>query len=620
MNARGQLAKRSWLSIAAFCAALVPACVTGAASGQAPAGAGPAPGAGQVLQGQGLTDLQRRVNEAITKGAAYLRSQQGADGGFGNTQYRNEPGCASLCLLTLRKCGATKTDPAIKALLPFMMRYAGLDSRDWDKHAVYNCGIMLLALDSLCEDTDDFGKRVHKRLYVTAMANLGTTIVNAQADNGGWGYKRGDGNQDLSNTQYAVLGLWAVSRNKIAVPKTTWLKAAGFLINMQNSDGGFTYRLPGKHRGNGTHPMTAAGIGCLGVCILQATGKRISREDIAGTYLSPGNKEAVDAKKQADEAAAKAKRKTPAELAIERGFDWLDRSGIYQSDAYYLYGLERACALTQTQKIGKQDWYEVVANQICLAQRGDGSWSDGGPVVKQDSILATCWNLLVLVRATEQMLGNYYPPNYVSMNAEGPAPVPVPATPATPATPALPDAQPPAAGDGASAGQGPSRGEELLLLRRYIVAGDAASASKLITAILRSENGEGADPNTENGRLAKIRAMITLNQTGNAMAILSDLLSEHRVTVPDAPAGATPPPPVPPAPPAPATPPAATPPAPVPVAAPADGPSAAERLKTAKGYLRSGQWDKAKAALEELIKSHPDNDEAKEARKLLNSL
>ncbi|MCE5280264.1 MAG: tetratricopeptide repeat protein [Planctomycetaceae bacterium] len=598
------------------------------AAGQAiGAAGGPAPAAvGQVQQVQQLTDLQRRVNEAITKGVAYLRAQQGRDGGFGSTQYRNEPGSVALCVLALRKSGVPKTDPAIKAVLPFMMRYAGLDTRDWDKHAVYNCGIMLLALDSLCEDTDEFGKRVHKRLYVTAMANLGTTIVGAQAANGGWGYKRGSENQDLSNTQYAVLGLWAVSRNKISVPKETWLRAAGYLINMQDNYGGFIYTNSGKHRSGANHPMTAAGIGCLGVCILQATGKRISREDIAGTYLSPIDKNA-DAKNEAAQAAAKAKRKTPAELAIERGFDWIGRNGVYQSDAYYLYGLERACALTQTQKIGKQDWYEVVADRICTAQKGDGSWSNGGPVVKDDPILATCWNLLVLERATEQMLGNYYPGTYSSANspgAEDPAPAPAPGTPATPAAPvagnAPPAAQIPGAvapGTSTSGQTGPTRAEELLLLRRYITSGDTASAGKLISAILRSENGEGAPADTEHGKLARIRALITLNQVNNAMGLLGDLLLEHKVTVPAEQGGAAAPPaqlPVQPVPPAPA---AATPP-PAKPSEPAPPPksSAADMLKTARELLKAGQWDNAKAALDELIKSHPDTPEATEAAKL----
>ena len=97
--------------------------------------------------------------------------------------------------------------------------------------------------------------------------------------------------------------------------------------------------------------------------------------------------------------------------AIERGFEWLATNGLDDTkgfNPYYIYGLERACVLTKTQRIGDKDWYTLKAQDLSAKQKGNGSW-DGG----HGDRCCTAWNLLFLVRATED---NFTPkkPRYTS--------------------------------------------------------------------------------------------------------------------------------------------------------------------------------------------------------------
>ena len=101
----------------------------------------------------------------------------------------------------------------------------------------------------------------------------GYTYAYDNLNYGGWGYPRNDW-ADLSNTQWAVLGLAAATTAGIStVPLSVWENAAVFTIrclNDQNyntvyygaNDGGFTYR----PRSSSYESMTGAGVWSLSLC------------------------------------------------------------------------------------------------------------------------------------------------------------------------------------------------------------------------------------------------------------------------------------------------------------------------------------------------------------------
>jgi hypothetical protein len=65
---------------------------------------------------------------------------------------------------------------------------------------------------------------------------------------------------------------------------------------------------------------------------------------------------------------------------------------------YYLYGLERAMALTNTEKIGGRDWYKDGCAHLIKIQKEDGSWFE-----QSGSTASTCFGILFMTRATEKI-------------------------------------------------------------------------------------------------------------------------------------------------------------------------------------------------------------------------
>jgi hypothetical protein len=82
---------------------------------------------------------------------------------------------------------------------------------------------------------------------------------------------------------------------------------------------------------------------------------------------------------------------------------------------YYLYGIERCGVLALSRKIGEHFWYEEGAQHILKTQAGDGSWpgatlSSGGEVKLFDygPVYPTCFCILFLKRATAPVV-NFEP-------------------------------------------------------------------------------------------------------------------------------------------------------------------------------------------------------------------
>lgn len=175
---------------------------------------------------------------------------------------------------------------------------------------------------------------------------------------------------DLSNTQYAALGLWAAARSGVEIEPAVWWRLAEALFRYRDSSGGFGY-VPGGEGGTGS--MTAAGVGTLALCEMHL---RLADE------LDPALAERM----------AEGRR---------GGLEWLDahfavdtnpKSGAWLY--YYLYGLERMGGLTGVREIGEHDWYQEGARYIVDEQDEDGGWVDG------TDLSDTCFAVLFLKRAT----------------------------------------------------------------------------------------------------------------------------------------------------------------------------------------------------------------------------
>jgi len=247
------------------------------------------------------------------------------------------------------KSGVRRSDEGLrKALAPL----AALEFQ-----STYSRGVHLMLLESLGQP-EAWREAAQKSL---------DGLVATQAG-GVWAYPWGEA--DMSNTQFALLGLRAAQRMGLEVPAQTLAEAAKGLWRWQHDDGGFAYA-PGRQATAGMTAATLAGLAVI--------------EELSG---GPSAALASLRKRRRD--------RERAERWLEERFDparnrvgprawtngWLHA---------YLWAVERYCGLTGRERLGGRDWYEEGARFLLDDQRQNGSW---------DKLETTCFALLFLRRAT----------------------------------------------------------------------------------------------------------------------------------------------------------------------------------------------------------------------------
>jgi len=344
-----------------------------------------------------------KVKEAIREGMDHLLSLQAKEGSWGNPNDTHAVGHTALPVLALLKGG---TSPHAE---PIQRAFTWLRKRP--PTSTYSVGCYLMAIHAKYApkagslDTDvgeeTLGgpdpEEIHARLEKEDLAALEAGLdflVRAQAVNGLWHYhvqeKPRPTDHDLSNTQYAILGLRAARDCGLEVPFAVWSEALEGLYGLQDREGpkvdlldhrvkdgyvferkdrararGFRYSLRMKHgpRGENTVPvnpttgsMTTAGIASVIIC----------REGMWRSRKFRGQ----------------ARRKS--EQAVRDGLAWLQEHFTVADNPgqegrhhlYYLYGLERAGMLAARRWIGPHDWYKEGAD-LLLGKHEDGKgWGD----------------------------------------------------------------------------------------------------------------------------------------------------------------------------------------------------------------------------------------------------
>lgn len=404
--------------------------------------------------------LQKRIDQAIDKGAAWLRSRQRKDGsypGFGDTLPANtydplDVGLNALVIQTLAHCGASPEDDAIKKCLAFCrFHYAG-GKGSWnlkgnDKVMVYTAATLILALDAMHAKgrpevkvkRDRYGHAVPPKIKPCKIPTrdrkwireLVRFLVRTQVKpDGGWRYPENpvdsiEAKTDLSNTQYALLALDVAARCGIDPPVDTWKLAGEHLLREQEEEGievpiwvendAWEEGLEGVDRFReigqtqargwcylpGQPTLSSGSMTCAGVTCLAIVKERLW----ARKALEPAFSRRLDG-------------------GMLDGLAWLSEHFAVEDNPepgenmwhyYYLYGLERTGAKTGVDWIGKHDWYREGALHLLQAQTPKGGWKEaavsGKPADSTESeITQTCFALLFLERATREPLVPVTPP------------------------------------------------------------------------------------------------------------------------------------------------------------------------------------------------------------------
>lgn len=344
--------------------------------------------------------LVDKVRDAIDKGILYLKKQQQNRGGswdWENTTLFNLPfegGTTCLTMYALLTAGVPAGDPVIARALPFVR------ALETDKTYVVALQTMVLAEVGDKKDFDILQKNAAKLLRNRVYAN-------GKFD--GWSYQSSNATQgDGSNTQYAVLGLWAAKNAGVDINKIdakAWESLQTFYKDSQNIDpndksiGYWTYYTRmGGHANPQT--MTAAGI-----CGLVVAAQQLN-VNVQGLDLQTG--------------IAKNCGIYEADEHLERGLRWLglDRARNFSFNSqghsfYNVYGIERVGRLTGRRFIGDHDWYREGCEALvgvntkdypALGIHEDGSWAIKGGQFDSNPVWSTSFALLFLSKGRTPIL------------------------------------------------------------------------------------------------------------------------------------------------------------------------------------------------------------------------
>lgn len=370
------------------------------------------------------------IDRAVARGVQALKRMQGANGRWPYTAV----GPTALAGLTLLECGVSDKDPAIQAALAAVRKDAV------DLTHSYSLSTSILFLDRLGYESD--------RALIESMA---VRLLAGQTSAGGWSYNcpsisneevkrlkrttltgsrklpKFDPNgkrrtvkdlpeeiqkqitllarfrpppgvrpakDDNSNTQFAVMALWAARRH--GVPVSDALARVDLRFRRaQFPNGGWSYsrfynaagEFDVHYVGSPSGAMTCAGL--IGLALQHG----MRQEELGAKAPDPSNDRSLKAGLLALSTTIgrpikfqEAVDVNPNVMTIQEG-----AGGAY----YFLWSIERVAVALDLQTIGKKDWYTWGAQILVKNQRRDGTWAGHYSQSGAD----TCFSLLFLRRA-----------------------------------------------------------------------------------------------------------------------------------------------------------------------------------------------------------------------------
>lgn len=294
------------------------------------------------------------LDPAIEKGVRWLLARQQLDGSWlgGGGRWKHYYGMTPLATYTLLKCGIPADHPAIRIAVSWMN--AQVDAGHI--HRTYDLGCFLQAYGALPEKARPVARM--KKLIEETLDIRGNRSERGLPR---WGYPGNHGGAglewfDLSNSQYALLGLKAALSAGLEVGTPTWWeRIAQDLMEQQTAYGGFSYKGTGDAL---SASMTVAGLGAMIIC-----------QDALGD-------------------AASAATSNGLRSGITNGIRWLgdnwsvtgnrhlgDATGFSNGwHLYYLYGLERVGSFLKRDRLAKRDWHSEGARHLLEIQKAGGDW------------------------------------------------------------------------------------------------------------------------------------------------------------------------------------------------------------------------------------------------------
>jgi hypothetical protein len=332
-------------------------------------------GIGPAQPGGRKEPLAEQVKRSIERGIKFLRSEQKRDNGSWEVNLGAgvivPGGTTGLTVLALLNAGVPVNDPVMANALTYL--------RAMRPEYTYMRALQTMVFVEAGQNED------RQRIADNVQWLIDARVLR-DGKLRGWTYgKRGIvGTADGSNSQYALLGLWAGRQGGAIINEEIWKSIREFYIETQDpATGGFAYD-PNKREATPT--MTTAGLCGLLIAGMELNaGREIPQND--GTATNCGMYE--------------------ENQAVNRALGWLNNRGIQfnlQNATFYnLYGLERAGRLTGQRFIAGNDWYREGSKYLVDTQKQDGSWQRPG-AWDHVQVISTSFALLFLSKGRTPVL------------------------------------------------------------------------------------------------------------------------------------------------------------------------------------------------------------------------
>jgi hypothetical protein len=267
-------------------------------------------------------------------------------------------------------------------------------------------------------ETEKVTHKLHPEVARTLAAIHQTIRTNGRGGVGGYS------NDDNSNTQFGIIGLWVAARNGVPAKDAFALIEARF-IRSQNADGGWAYNTSNANFSGSSVAMTCAGL--IGLAVGGAakqtqrlTGEKVDTKDAPedDPFFNPkkGDGEKADpAVKVKPVGGGQRDRSTEAGLKALGGFlnAQMQKAGARNQQPvggpngalgnfvglgnalYTLWSLERVAVAFSLETIGGVDWYDWGSDLILSMQTANGSFNDG----MYEADINTSFAILFLAKA-----------------------------------------------------------------------------------------------------------------------------------------------------------------------------------------------------------------------------
>lgn len=288
-------------------------------------------------------EITPELDRAISRGLAFIASQQAPDGAFGEGRYSRNVAIASLAGIALladgHLPGRGEYGHVVDRCVDFVLASStesGLIASDATNGPMYGHGFALLFLAEVYGMTAGGGDTNRSARLHEAVVKGVRLVEQTQNEQGGWRYNPVPYDADVSVTICQVMALRSARNAGIEVSSEVIDRAVEYVRRCQNPDGGFKYQM---EHGQSAWPRSAAGVAAL---------------FYAGIYQDD---------------------------AIDRGVRYLNREAMpgqaNASRAHYFYGHYYA---VQSMYLAGGDawaqWWPAIREELLSLQRENGSWED----------------------------------------------------------------------------------------------------------------------------------------------------------------------------------------------------------------------------------------------------